>query len=105
MRICQLMLDAPDDPPLVKLAWLLSYFGAVPLPDGNVYRMERGCLEVRDGESWVRPTASFDDLVRLTHGLTRPQWQRIARESAPRQVIYSLCRWGTRPEREEPGVD
>ena len=102
MRIYQLMLDAPEDPPLVKLAWLLSYFGEVPLPDGNTYRLERGRLEQRDGAAWVRAASTFDDLARLTLGLTRTQWQRIARGSEPRQVVYSLDRWGTRPPPDAP---
>ena len=105
MRIYQLMLDAPEDPPLVKLAGLLSYFGEVPLPDGNTYRLERGRLEEREGEAWVCSTSTFDDLARLTHGLTRSQWQRIARGTAPRQVVYSLDRWGTRPPPNAPVGD
>lgn len=102
VRIRHWMIDAPEDPPLVKLAWLLSYFGAVPLPDGNIYRLERERLEQRKGEAWVRSTSTFDDLARFTHGLTRSQWQRIARGSAPRQVVYSLDRWGTRPPPDAP---
>jgi len=104
VRIYQLMLDAPEDPPLVKLAWLLSYFGEVPLPDGKAYRLERGRLEERAGKSWVRSTATFDDLARLTHGLTRPQWQRIASHSAPREVVCTLDQCATRsiPDVPEP---
>lgn len=95
VRIKGMTLDAPEDPPMVKLAWMLSYFGAVPLPDGETYRLERGRLEVRDGESWVRSTATFNDLALLAHELTRPEWQRIAGQSEPRQVVLSLDQWTT----------
>ena len=103
VRIYQLMIDAAEDPPLVKLGWLLSYFGGVPLPDGNTYRLERGRLEERAGESWVCSTTTLDDLAQLTHGLTRPQWQRIASHSTPRQVVCTVAQWSTSRAPDAPG--
>ena len=89
-RIQHPMYDAPKDPPLVKLAWLLSYFGEVPLPDGKTYRLERGRLEERSSDSWEPSAASFNDLAGMATGLTRQQWQRIAGGCQPRKVVYNL---------------
>lgn len=89
-RILYFMLDVPDDPPLVKLAWLLSYFGAVPLPDGETYRLERGQLEVKRDGSWVASPVTLDGLARLVTGLNRPEWQAIAQSCRRRETLLRL---------------
>jgi len=100
-RILHFMLDASDDPPLVKLAWLLSYFGAVPLPDGATYRLERGRLEVKRDGSWVASPVTLDGLARLVTGLKRPEWQAIARSCRRRETVCRLA--DLRPGRRPPG--
>lgn len=92
-RILHLMFDAPDDPPLVKLAWLLSHFGEVPLPDGRTYRLERGHLEEKNGDGWEPSAASFNELAAMANGLTRQQWQWVARRCQPRKRVFSLGDW------------
>ena len=93
VRIRHFMFDAPDDPPLVKLAWLLSHFGEVPLPGGRTYRLERGRLEENNGDGWERSAASFDDLAGTVTGMTREQWQWIASRCQPKKKVYSLGEW------------
>jgi hypothetical protein len=99
-RILYFMLDVPDDPPLVKLAWLLSYFGAVPLPDGETYRLERGRLEVQRDGSWVASPVTLDGLAHLVTGLKRPEWEAIARSCPRRETVRRLD--GLRPGRMPP---
>jgi hypothetical protein len=92
-RILHLVFDAPDDPPLVKLAWLLSHFGEVPLPGGRTYRLERGRLEEKNGDGWEPSASSFNDLAGMVSGLTRQQWQWIARGCQPRKKVFSFEDW------------
>jgi hypothetical protein len=93
VRILHFMCDAPDDPPLVKLAWLLSHFGEVPLPGGRIYRLERGRLEEKNGDGWERSDASFDDLAGTVTRMTREQWQWIASRCQPKKRVYTLDEW------------
>lgn len=89
-RILHFMLDAPDDPPLVKLAWLLSYFGAVPLPDGQMYRLKRGRLDVKRDSGWVASPITLDGLAHLVTGLKRQEWQAIAQSCRRRETVLRL---------------
>ena len=82
--------DTPDDPPLVKLAWLLSHYGEVPLPDGQTYRLERGRLECRRDGLWVISSVSFDELACRVVRLKWPQWQQIALRCSPRKKVFDL---------------
>lgn len=78
LRMLHFMFDAPDDPPMVKLGWLLSYFGEVPLPDGRTYRLHQDRLEVQGEGGWTPSSVTMDGLARLVTGLKREQWQAIA---------------------------
>jgi hypothetical protein len=82
--------DMPDDPPLVKLAWLLSHCGEVPLPDGESYRLERGRLEWKRDGRWVVSCVTFDELARRVGRLQWPQWQYIALRCRPRKKVFDL---------------
>lgn len=100
-RILVFMLDAPDDPPLVKLAWLFSYFCEVPLPDGQTYRLERGRLEVKHENGWEPSPVTMDGLAHLVMNLNRMEWQAIARSCRRRDTV--LRPDGFRPRGTPPG--
>jgi hypothetical protein len=102
VRMLVLMFDAPDDPPLVKLAWLLTHFGEVTMPGGKTYRLERGSFEEKDGDQWVPSTVAFNDLVKLASGFKRDQWQWVARNAKRRKSVCSMSQWLEYFNRDDP---
>ena len=83
--------DTSDDPPLVKLAWLLSHYGEVQLPDGETYRLARGRLEWKRDGCWGVSSVTFDELARLVGRLDWHQWQYIALRCRPRKKVFDLA--------------
>lgn len=87
MRMQIFMFDAPEEPALVKLVWLLSFFAAVPMPDGRTYRLERGVLEVQSDDKWMRSEASLNALAEWVVNLTRDGWRQLSLRCPRRKTV------------------